>query len=228
LTALSLNFTLLIINDYFNLSSTTDIKIGIKAVEVFGKTEDFQQFTKTCKNLALDEEICGNISNIKKAGDFLIGFICLDVTVLVIYSICNLFQYYLAHSLISKKFTQEERTKRRCCFKLSFYLRLVFWMHPVVVNLACGLWIKISNVEKFSSKIRIKAGVALLILQCFLSLLIVAIFLWEISSSRRRSARMKRAKEIIEKKNELKHFPIKMDSMEIPNEEKTFDFELKV
>ena len=57
------------------------------------------------------------------------------------------------------------------------------------MNACIGLWITQSNLGQFSSKITIEGGLIILISQCFISLLIIASYFWEISALKRRNRR---------------------------------------
>ena len=217
---------ILISNDYFQVNQHPDILIGVKSAEVSGDQESINDFKKTCKQKKLDTKICENLGNLDTAGTLLIAFICIDFLVLIFYSVVNIAQYYAAHSIISKKLQNEITEKKKDWIKFGFRLRYIFALHPVIINLACGLWIDLSNLKEFSGEITMRPVVYLLIIQCFLSLLSIAMFCWEQSSARRRSVMIKRRQEI-KRKRQLSGLPIKHDSFD-SNKEKTFDFELKI
>lgn len=225
-TMIIFDLIILISNDYFQVKQQPDIKIGIKAVEISGDLQSIQDFKKTCKDQKLNPKICANLDNLDTAGNLLIALVCIDFLVLIFYSIVNIGQYYAAHSIISKKLQNEEAEKKKEWIKLGFKLRYIFTLHPVIINLACGLWVDLSNLKEFSGEITMRPVVYLLIVQCFMSLLGIAMFCWEQSSARRRSVRIKRTQEVT-RKRQLSMTPIKIDSFEA-NKEKTFEFELKI
>lgn len=220
---LSLDIVLLIINSFFCVSSEPEIQLGIKAVNYYGKVLTFDEFSKICEESDVPKVICGQIPDIKSAGSLLLAFICFDVLIVNSYLVLYCIQYYTVSKLISKKLREEPSDREKHIIKCSYYCKFALVSHPVILNLACGLWIELSQIEVFSNKITLKAGVIILIIQCFLSLLVIAMLLWDASSARRKSARLKKTCESMKKTPTLKSLAVKSDSID-STFEKPLDF----
>lgn len=198
---LSFDIVLLVVNSYFSVNSEPEIELGIKAVNYYGKVESFDRFSKICTETEVPQVICEQISGIRLAGSLLVAFICLDILVLIFYSVIYCTQYQTVQALISKKLSEEPSNTQKCVIKWSYSCKIALVSHPIIINLACGLWIELSHIERFSNKITLKSGVIILIVQCFFSLLVFAMFLWDLSSAKRKSARLKKTCENLKKSN---------------------------
>ena len=136
------------------------------------------------------EEICSNISNLSKAGIIAKVFLYLDIIVMVLFSTFILVQFFSLKNFIKKSVELRELSPtEKTIFTWSYRGKCIITMHPIFMNACIGLWITQSNLGQFSSKITIEGGLIILISQCFISLLIIASYFWEISALKRRNRR---------------------------------------
>lgn len=220
--ALVLALVLISVPDYFSISQPRGIKFGLSAVTESGSVKSYSDFEYRCESLKVSENICKNLENLARAGKILLGLLSCDILLLSILGALNIVQYYTIRKVLLNKQGQASKVQRKI-IKFCFKLRVVGLLHPVIVNVGCGVWIRVSHVEEFSKDIKLNAGIVVGIIQCFLSLLGIAVFLWEISASKRRAARFLRNEKIQKSGQKTK----KLESIEI-NSEKSYDIEISV
>jgi len=220
--ALVLALVLISVPDYFSISEPRSIKFGLSSVTETGSVKSYSDFEYKCESLEVSENICKNLENLAKAGKVLLGLLCCDILLLSILAVLNLVQFYTIKRILANKQGQATKTQRKI-IEFCFKLRLFGLVHPVIVNTGLGIYIKISHLEDFSKNIKMEAGIVAGIIQCFISLLGIAVFLWEISATKRRAARFLRT----EKAQNPITKPKKLESCEI-NSEKSYDIEISV
>lgn len=186
--ALILSLLLVSIHSYFHITQPEKISFGLVSLTYAGSDKSYSEFEKNCKLLEVSENICGNLGNINKAGKILLALLSFDLCLLAFLVLMNFWQYYTVRKVLGNKTGHATRVQR-CWIRFCYNARPAILLHPVVVNIGCGVWIKISKVEEFSKEIRLGVGIVGGIIQCFLSLLVIAVFMWEVSASRRRAAR---------------------------------------
>ncbi|OMJ73480.1 hypothetical protein SteCoe_27813 [Stentor coeruleus] len=187
---LSFNLALLAIKDYFSNKSSGSAHFGLSSVFYSSKTYSYLKFSKICTKTISSHRICENLNNLNQAGEIFKICIAFDIIILVIYSIISILEQFILRKTIKSIITGIEPSKM-LKFSLVFCnrLRLIFLLHPVLINVGVGIWIKISNIDKFSNEMKIEGGLIVMIFQCFFSLLITASFFWEMSAMKRRNLR---------------------------------------
>lgn len=187
-TALVLSLLLASIPSYFYITQPASVSFGLVSVTYSGSSKPYSEFEKTCESLEVSGALCENLRNINKAGKVLLALLIADLFLLTFLVFVNFGQYYAVRKVLGNKTGQVSRVLRtwiRFCFRA----RPAILLHPVLVNLGCGVWVKMSKIEEFSKEIRMSVGIVGGIIQCFLSLLGIAVLMWEVSASRRRAAR---------------------------------------
>jgi hypothetical protein len=182
---------LLIVPRFFSVGSGI-VQFGLRAVMIDSEKMDYSQFSKICQSLEMPKGICEGLNDMEIGGKVLFAFVTVDLIVLIFYFCINFLQLFVAHRILSKGNGKLEVSYfEKWLLKLCHNLRVVIIAHPFAVTIGLGVWIKLSNIEKFSNVISLKEGIILLIIQSFFSLLSIAGFLWENSSLKRRVARLK-------------------------------------
>jgi hypothetical protein len=193
---LSFNLALLAIKDYFSNKSSGSAHFGLSSVIYSSNSYSYSKFSKICTKTISSRHICENLNNLDQAGEIFKIFIALNILVLVIYAIISILEQFILKKIVKVILAGIEPSKM-----LKFFLvfcnrlRLIFLLHPILINVGVGIWIKIGNVEEFSNEMKIEGGLIVMIFQCFFSLLTTASFFWEISAMKRRNLRQMKGQD---------------------------------
>ena len=197
---ISLDITLLIINNYFRSSLKESVHFGLAGVNSFETYYPYSEYQKICISDLSSLDICNSLSDLAQAGTIVKAFLCLDIIISVFYSVFTTIEHFILKKIITKSVSLDESPKTyKFLFTWSYRGKAIIVLHCIFINIALGSWISKSNIEKFSSEIIVEQGVIIFIFQCFFSLLVLASYFWEISTMKRRNLRK------INKKTEKKH-----------------------
>lgn len=217
---LSFNLALLAIKDYFSNKSSGSAHFGLKSVIYSSNTYSYSKFSKICTKTISSHHICENLNNLDQAGEIFKIFIALNILVLVIYVIISILEQFILKKIVKVILAGIEPSKM-----LKFFLvfcnrlRLIFLLHPILINVGVGIWIKIGNVEEFSDEMKIEGGLIVMIFQCFFSLLTTASFFWEMSSMKRRNLRQMKGQDKRLKNGSRKY----LEQADVENKTPSFD-----
>lgn len=185
---LVLDLTLMLLGKYFTRENR---EFGLTGVVAAGDFYEYSQYGQVCSIDLNSKEICENLENLEKAGLIVKVFLGLDLLIAVNYALFSYLQHFYVKRFIARGQSLEESSKlERVLLTCSYKGKGLVLLHPVFINLALGLWVNLSHVEKFSSQIVIAEGLILLIFQAFFSLLVVASYCWEVSVMKRRNQRL--------------------------------------
>lgn len=217
---LSFNLALLAIKDYFSNKSSGSAHFGLNSVIYSSNTYSYSKFSKICTKTISSHHICENLNNLDQAGEIFKIFIALNILVLVIYVIISILEQFILKKIVKVILAGIEPSKM-----LKFFLvfcnrlRLIFLLHPILINVGVGIWIKIGNVEEFSDEMKIEGGLIVMIFQCFFSLLTTASFFWEMSSMKRRNLRQMKGQDKRLKNGSRKY----LEQADVENKTPSFD-----
>lgn len=185
-TIITIDIWLLYIQNYFSSSKGENLQFGLEGVTSSERFYTYSEYSNICKSSIA--EICLNLSNLSQAGKYLKVIIVVDTSLVVFYLLFTfIINCYLKRFIEKTGTSQEIARSDMIIFKFLYKATALIVLHPVLINVGTGIWIGKSKVEKFSSLITIETGFIVLIFQCFLSLLAIACYIWEISATKRKN-----------------------------------------
>ena len=183
---ISLNITLLSISSYFSIEDLPNVQFGIQGALVKGNSKTYSELASNCEL----EDYCSSLKGFEKSGKILLSFICFDIVLLI-----SIIGMGIVLSLKLKQVVAQKETlsaRQKTMLKILAFNKNLLYLHPLIINLGFILWIVVSQLTKFTNEIILHEGLAVLIVQSFVSWLSVACNIWIISSTRRRNMRILR------------------------------------
>ena len=179
-----LDISLLAISSYFSLSPLYDIEFGLQGALIQGKYTSYSIIQENCEF----KIYCEFIQNFNKSGVILQSLLILDIFTLSSVIVLNFLLTITLKNVIN---TKEAMSKcKKCILQSLAFGKKILFLHPILMNLGFVLWIIYSKVSELSKVITLHEGMIILIIQCFLSLLTIAYYIWINSSITRRNMRL--------------------------------------
>lgn len=183
-----INISLFSISSYFSIDDLSNVQFGIRGAIVKGDSQSYTELTDDCQL----KKYCNSLKDFKQSGEILLSFICID-TILIV----SIIGMGIVLSIILKQVVIQKETltkKQKIMLKILAFNKNLLYLHPVIINFGLILWIVVSKLTEFSNKIVLHEGFALLIVQSFISWLILACNIWIVSSIKRKNMRILKGK----------------------------------
>lgn len=183
-----LNISLFSISSYFSIEDLSNVQFGIRGAVVKGDSISYAELTNDCEL----KKYCDSLKDFKKSGEILLSFICLD-TILIV----SIIGMGIVLSIVLKQVVAQKEAltkKQKVMLKILAFNKNLLYLHPVIINFGLIMWIVVSQLTEFSSRIVLHEGFAVLIVQSFISWLTLACNIWIISSIKRKNMRILKGK----------------------------------
>lgn len=178
-----LNVYLLAENDYLRFKNIDDVFIGLLGGEIEGSYIDYEDIIDTCDTTSVLSNYCANLPALRNSGLILYLLLLLDFLILFISLILSIIHHLLVIKIMKHISTSRSPSKFLNRFaKIVVGSRSIIFAHPLCVNSGLVLWLIYGKIKDLQDSIVFGNGVAVLILQCFFSLLLTAFSFWQLSS----------------------------------------------
>ena len=185
--ACCLDIILLATRSYFSLVPVDSVEFGLQGVVVESKFITYADLANNC-TLPL---YCEYVPDFKRSGSLLQGLLIVDIFLLVAVITAKYRPVVNAQKGDNSKETMD--TCKKNALQTIVCGKNLLYLHPVLINLGMVLWSNYTKLSDLSNKMNLHEGIISLIIQCFLSLLIIAYNVWLNGSIKRRNLRLLRS-----------------------------------
>ena len=178
---------LLATRSYFSLVPVDSVEFGLQGVVIESKFITYADLANNC-TLPL---YCEYVPDFKRSGSLLQGLLIVDMFLLVAVITQNILLSLMLKKAINSK--EVLNTCKKNALQTIVCGKNLLYLHPVLINLGMVLWSNYTKLSELSNKMKLHEGIIALIIQCFLSLLIIAYNVWLSGSIKRRNLRLLRS-----------------------------------